>query len=194
MTAILRPDSVEVLPAPGSGGRVSLGTISYAEAGEVTLAGVGTAGSVLRAYVDGRLASEGAVGEDGRWSVALDDVAAGLYTLRIDQIAPDGRVASRVETPFQRDFPRPPRPRPGEAAPAGVPPEGAITVQPGNNLWTLARMHYGSGMRYTQILTANRALIRDPELIYPGQIFAMPAGDGTGPSRAPDGPPRPRTE
>ena len=30
-------------------------------------------------------------------------------------------------------------------------------------------------MLYTQIFTANRELIRDPDLIYPGQIFAMPA-------------------
>ena len=50
-----------------------------------------------------------------------------------------------------------------------------MTVQPGNNLWTLARTHYGSGVRYTQIFTANRDQIRDPDLIYPGQIFNMPA-------------------
>lgn len=170
-TAIVRADSVEVVPAPGSGGRVTLGSISYAEAGDVTLAGVGNAGATLRAYVDDRLASETAVGPDGRWSLALDDVAAGLYRLRIDEIAADGRVASRVETPFQRDFPTP-LPRPG--APATVPAGGTITVQPGNNLWTIAQTHYGSGVLYTQIFTANRDLIRDPELIYPGQIFAMP--------------------
>ena len=147
----------------------------------MTLAGVGTAGSTLRAYVDGRLASEGAVGEDGRWSVALDDVAAGLYTLRIDQIGPeraggepgrDARSSATIRMTAAAAA--------GRSCAHGVPPEGAITVQPGNNLWTLARMHYGSGMRYTQIFTANRALIRDPDLIYPGQIFATPAGDGTG--------------
>ena len=49
-----------------------------------------------------------------------------------------------------------------------------MTVQPGNNLWTLARTHYGSGVLYTQIFTANREQIRDPDLIYPGQIFALP--------------------
>jgi nucleoid-associated protein YgaU len=52
-----------------------------------------------------------------------------------------------------------------------------VTVQPGHNLWTLARTHYGSGVRYTQIFTANRDQIRDPDLIYPGQIFSMPAPD-----------------
>ena len=52
-----------------------------------------------------------------------------------------------------------------------------MTVQPGNNLWTLAREHYGSGVMYTQIFTANLELIRDPDLIYPGQIFRIPATD-----------------
>jgi nucleoid-associated protein YgaU len=50
----------------------------------------------------------------------------------------------------------------------------SVTVQPGHNLWTLARERYGSGIMYTQILTANRELIRDPDLIYPGQIFNLP--------------------
>ena len=193
-TAIIGPDSVEVMPAPGSGGGIALGSISYAETGDVTLAGIGTAGSAVRAYVDGRLAREAAVGDDGRWSLSLDDVAAGLYTLRIDQLAPDGKVASRVETPFQRDFPRAPPPRPGEEAVGKVPPGGSVTVQPGNNLWTLARLHYGSGVLYTQIFTANRELIRDPDRIYPGQIFAMPEVAPTGTNRIGDDPPLHRTE
>jgi nucleoid-associated protein YgaU len=172
-TAIVRGDTVEVTPtAPADAGgarRVTLGTVSYAEAGEVTLAGAGTAGAVVRAYVDDRFAEEARVAADGRWSMRLGDVAEGIYQLRIDQLADDGKVASRVETPFQRDYPRPPPPRPGRAGPIV-----SVTVQPGHNLWTLARTHYGSGVRYTQIFTANRDQIRDPDLIYPGQIFNMP--------------------
>ena len=66
------------------------------------------------------------------------------------------------------------------AAPAAAsqqrPPEvGVVTVQPGGNLWTIARLHLGSGVRYTQIFTANRDLIRDPDLIYPGQHLTPPA-------------------
>ena len=56
----LRGDSVEVLPAPrGPDAALTLASISYTEAGEVTLAGVGTAGSALRAYVDDRFAAGG---------------------------------------------------------------------------------------------------------------------------------------
>ena len=97
--------------------RVALATISYARPARSRWPGVGGAGSVLRAYVDDRFAKEAMVGSDGRWSMELGDVAAGLYTLRIDQLAPDGKVASRIETPFQRDYPRAPLPRPGQPAP-----------------------------------------------------------------------------
>ena len=174
-TVIVRNDAVEVTPPPTDAGgvrRVTLGAVSYAEGGDVTLAGAGTAGAVVRAYVDDSFAEEARVEPDGRWSMRLGDMAGGIYQLRIDQLAADGKVASRVETPFQRDYPQPPLPRPG-AAP-GAPGTVSVTVQPGHNLWTLARAHYGSGVSYTQIFTANRDQIRDPDLIYPGQIFNMP--------------------
>lgn len=180
-TAILRDGTVEVIPAapdtapPGRPRRVSLAAISYAATGDVTLAGQGTAGAVVRAYVDDTLVEEARVAPDGRWSLSLDTVATGLYRLRIDQLGADGRVASRLETPFQRDFPAAPPPRPdGAAADGTTPASTSVTVQPGASLWTIARDRYGSGTLYTQIFTANERLIRDPDLIYPGQIFALP--------------------
>ncbi len=47
-------------------------------------------------------------------------------------------------------------------------------MQPGQNLWRLARRAYGAGIRYTVIFLANRDQIRDARLIYPGQVFATP--------------------
>jgi hypothetical protein len=191
---VVRDEGVEILPPagdPSAPRRVTLGSIAYAAAGEVRLAGVGTAGAVIRIYVDDRFVREVRVAADGRWRAELDDVARGLYRLRVDQLGPGGAVVSRLETPFQRDLPppRPPTGGPAEETAAGAiaTPEGApqLTVQPGNNLWTLARNRYGSGMDYVRIYTANRDLIRDPDLIYPGQIFRMPgAADGALPSAA----------
>ena len=45
----------------------------------------------------------------------------------------------------------------------------------GNSLWRIARATLGEGIRYTVIYEANRERIRDPNLIYPGQIFSIPA-------------------
>jgi nucleoid-associated protein YgaU len=49
-----------------------------------------------------------------------------------------------------------------------------FVVQPGNSLWRIARRSYGEGLRYTVIYEANKDHIRDPDLIYPGQVFVIP--------------------
>lgn len=53
-----------------------------------------------------------------------------------------------------------------------------VIIQPGDNLWTIARNLYGKGIRYTVIYEANKDQIRDPDLIYPGQIFTTPKPPG----------------
>ena len=44
----------------------------------------------------------------------------------------------------------------------------------GDSLWRISSHHYGNGIRYKQIYAANASQIRDPKLIYPGQIFVLP--------------------
>jgi nucleoid-associated protein YgaU len=51
---------------------------------------------------------------------------------------------------------------------------GRIIIQPGNNLWNISRVIYGQGLSYTTIYQANKQQIRNPDLIYPGQIFQTP--------------------
>lgn len=51
---------------------------------------------------------------------------------------------------------------------------GIVTVQPGYTLWAIAKSNYGSGLLYVKVFEANRAQIRDPNLIYPGQVFSVP--------------------
>ena len=54
---------------------------------------------------------------------------------------------------------------------------GHVIIRRGDNLWTIARRVYGEGLRYTQIYEANANQIRDPDLIYPGQVFDLPGSD-----------------
>ncbi|MGB3313128.1 MAG: LysM peptidoglycan-binding domain-containing protein [Albidovulum sp.] len=49
-----------------------------------------------------------------------------------------------------------------------------VTVQPGFSLWRIARENYGDGVLYVKVFEANKDLIRNPDLIYPGQIFTIP--------------------
>jgi nucleoid-associated protein YgaU len=53
----------------------------------------------------------------------------------------------------------------------------SLIVQPGNSLWRIARHSYGAGGRYGVIYSANRDRIGDPDLIYPGQVFTLPAAN-----------------
>ncbi|MDP3339763.1 LysM peptidoglycan-binding domain-containing protein [Frigidibacter sp.] len=52
-----------------------------------------------------------------------------------------------------------------------------VTVQPGFTLWAIATQNYGDGFAYVRVYEANRAQIRDPDLIYPGQVFTVPEKD-----------------
>jgi nucleoid-associated protein YgaU len=114
-------------------------------------------------YLDNGLLAAARAGSDGAWRIIVErPVAPGLYTLRVDEMAGD-KVIARLEFPFQR------------ADPKEIESETLlVVVQPGNSLWRLARRTLGEGTRYTVIYQANRERIRDPDLIYPGQVFEVP--------------------
>lgn len=57
---------------------------------------------------------------------------------------------------------------------AGADGRRVVIVKQGDNLWNIARAAYGEGFRYTTIYRANRKQIRDPDWIYPGQVFRVP--------------------
>lgn len=67
---------------------------------------------------------------------------------------------------------------PAEQAAAQQPQgPGRVVIQPGNNLWQISRVIYGQGIQYTVIYEANKDQIRDPDLIYPGQILDTPGSN-----------------
>jgi phage tail protein X len=52
---------------------------------------------------------------------------------------------------------------------------GVHVVQPGDTLWAIAKKYYGNGAQYTKIYNANKSIIKNPNLIYPGQKLVIPA-------------------
>jgi nucleoid-associated protein YgaU len=133
-----------------------------------------------------------------------EGVAPGNYRVRLDEVEPSsGAVRARAEVPFNvpdtvvtasvpAQATASKRPdsaaaqQPQLAAAATVLPDGGspstvvvpkivtTTVSRGDNLWRLSRLTYGAGARYAVIYKANRAQIRNPNLIYPGQILVLP--------------------
>ncbi len=60
---------------------------------------------------------------------------------------------------------------------AVVPEISTASVHRGDSLWRISRKIFGRGIRYTLIYAANAGQIRDPNLIYPGQVFVLPKAD-----------------
>jgi nucleoid-associated protein YgaU len=163
-----------ILQAPGrlsADGTLALMTVSYDETGEVLLSGEAPPGVPVRIYVDNRPAALVVGDAKGTWSSGLGEaLKPGTYTLRLDQLDAKGQPVARLETPFTRV---------SEPPVEGNLQVDYVVVQPGNSLWRIARRLSGKGVDYVHIHGANQAQIRDPDLIYPGQVFEIPARLGS---------------
>lgn len=51
------------------------------------------------------------------------------------------------------------------------------TVAKGDTLGKIAKQYYGNAMKYPVIFEANKPMLKDPNLIYPGQVLRIPALD-----------------
>ncbi|WP_114965185.1 LysM peptidoglycan-binding domain-containing protein [Alkalilacustris brevis] len=181
--AVLLADQggVRVIQAPGGGtappevlANVVIDTISYSPEGDVQLSGRARGDGAVRLYLDNEVLDTVEIAEDGGWRSALPQIDTGVYTLRADELAATGEVVSRFETPFQREDPALLAGLAAAESGDDAPRAEIVTVQPGFTLWGISRRTYGRGILYVQVFEANRDLIRDPHLIYPGQVFNLP--------------------
>lgn len=161
--------ATEVLQEPrddGVGmGPLSLETIDYDEQGAVIFAGKAEAGRVVQLFANGQFVGQTTASAEGRWRMTAT-MPPGVYTLHVIQLDENGRPAFAIELPFER------------ASLSDIElRDGKVIVQPGNSLWRIARRAYGRGVQYTIIYEANADQIRDPDLIYPGQIFDVPPAE-----------------
>ena len=143
--------------------QLTLDRIKYSENGTAILYGRARTDMNVMVYLNNEFKMKTIPGKDGSWDIDLGIISPGLYKLRIDETTINGDVKFRIETPFKQEtkelldkmFTK------------------AITVQPGNSLWRIARRIYGRGIMYLDIYNKNSHLIKDPDLIYPGQIFSL---------------------
>ncbi|NUH64740.1 LysM peptidoglycan-binding domain-containing protein [Sulfitobacter sp. S0837] len=150
---------------------VALDTIGYSDQGDVQLAGRAQPETrEVRVYLNNDAIISLPVDAQGRWRGDLPNVDEGIYTLRVDELSEGGDVTSRVETPFKRESPQ----TLAQASAGLTGPLGVVTVQKGDTLWAISRERYGDPFLYVKVFEANSDNIRDPDLIYPGQVFDLP--------------------
>ena len=155
----------EVLQKPGAQDVFGVDSVDYG-GGNLTISGHAKPGHAVQLYIDNHFIGRTITDAANRWRLTPQtDIAPGTYTLRADMLDERAQVLARRELPFQRAEP---------ADTENLAPGSFVVVQPGNSLWRLAERTYGKGLRFHMIYEANEKLIRDPNLIYPGQVFRLP--------------------
>lgn len=159
---LVQPHTAAGLPKSAD---LSVSTLDYDDSGYVTVSGLAAPGTVVRAYVNDRMVAEGRAASDGRWRLKpADPIGQGKHLLRLDRIATDGKPVARLELPFDRVV----------VAPVSSTDGRRLHIVKGDNLWNIAQAHYGAGWRHTVIFAANKDQVKNPHLIYPGQILSLP--------------------
>lgn len=156
-------ENVTVLQAPAAQieAPVDIQSVNYADG---TLVIRGRAGNPGRVNVYADNVFLGNVWADGDWTLRLDRrlTPGQKYMIRADQVDGKGKVTARVEVPFEIE-------KGMETA-----RRRRIRIVKGDCLWSIAKQLYGSGFAYVTIYQANKNQIRDPDLIYPNQVFVLP--------------------
>jgi hypothetical protein len=198
VVALMTPDQPSVVlskpEAPeASGDAVVVETVEAEPSGKkLYVTGRSSPRASVRLYLNESYQGSTVADASGRFAFTTlrDNVGpANGYRVRLDEVdRSSGSVRSRAEVPFMPppvvaavsppnvDAPASPARTPAGAAGSAVaPPKGiSMTVTRGDTLWRISRAAYGDGARYTVIYDANHIQIRNPDKIYPGQIFIIP--------------------
>jgi nucleoid-associated protein YgaU len=122
---------------------------------------------------------------DGKQATSTQSVAVALDVAGSSSGALNSRTEARFDSPDKAAANRQPphataavnaTPASDGGSSSAVPVSGVATtiVSRGDSLWRISRANYGDGTRYSAVYKANRDQIRNPNLIYPGQILAVP--------------------
>ena len=162
---------------------------------KVFVAGSGQPNRDVRVYLDNQLVGEAKTDAKGRWLLETEgEVKPGEVAVRADQVTTgEGEVTARAEVTFEKVADEAIILRPvalsgeagsgsGASGDAGTRQIPSVIIRTGDNLWTISQRRYGDGVRYTTIYQANKDQIRNPDLIYPGQVFMIPEGDRNWPA------------
>ena len=143
---------------------IQIDTIDYGATGDVIIKGRANADGRVRVSIKDGTPIESPI-TDGAWQVSLPDVAVGEHGLLVEALDETNTITATIDSTLNR------------VSPQTADGNRQVTIQAGDHLWALAYESYGDGLRYLQIFEANKELIQNPDLIFPGQIFNIPQID-----------------
>jgi hypothetical protein len=162
------PKKLVTLSAP------SFDVVTVAPDGTAVIAGRAAPGSVVRVLEGSEALGEVVADRRGEWVLIPDrPLTAGGRRLTLRSTVGQGPVVASAETVFV-NVPHAPSAPAGPPSAVALPAGRAYIVQRGNSLWRIARQFLGAGIHYLAIYSTNLGQIRDPDLIYPGQVFKLP--------------------
>jgi nucleoid-associated protein YgaU len=197
-----QPDTSKRTP-----GTVIVEAVEIDPEGKFHASGRARPGAAVRLYLNEAFVASATTAGDGRFAFTINEgIGPGNYRVRLDEVESNsGVVHARAEVPFNVPATAVTGSAPARAAAAKSP--GMVTGKPqlaaagpvlpddvspaavvvpkivttkvsrGDSLWRISQLSYGLGTRYATIYEANRGQIRNPNLIYPGQIFVIPTQD-----------------
>ncbi|NTS30044.1 LysM peptidoglycan-binding domain-containing protein [Phyllobacterium sp. BT25] len=166
------------------------------EGNKIFIAGTSEPGSTVKLYANDDPLGTTKTAPNGRFLLqTVQELAVGDYIIRAEMMGRDGMtIIARAAVPFKREAGERVAAiadsSPGDSATGAVPQgtdpaaqnseaplknvDGSVIIRRGDNLWRISRRTYGAGVRYTTIYLANKEQIRNPNKIFPGQVFTLP--------------------
>jgi LysM domain len=187
VVALMAPDRPSVVlskpAAPDGAGSssaaVMVDTVETEPGGKLFVSGRSSPRAAVRLYLNDSYQASTTAAANGRF--AFTTVNEGIrpgsdYRVRLDEVDPgSGTIRSRAEVPFEAASVAGAGPPPADLLAAATTPKALTAiVSRGDSLWRISRAAYGDGARYTVIYDANHGQIRNPDRIYPGQVFVLP--------------------
>ena len=156
---------------------VSIDAVTTGADGAMAISGRASGGGFIRLYADNSELATVQVDALGNWRAMMPRDLPPRFMMRVDQLDPDANVIARNEIEVTRETREQLDGLLVEEVRAGDAGSVVVTVQKGFTLWAIAREEYGDGRLYVKVFEANREQIRDPDLIYPGQVFTVPVSE-----------------
>ncbi len=184
------PDTDESLPA--------FDIARIERTGDAVIAGTATPGAIVELLRNGEPHDRTVADKSGQFVMVPPRLPAGDYELNVpetvgknrsapDQVFGSAQARQSSQPPSQmakrQDMAVSQPPRLAAATPLSdggspstlvLPRTATTVVSRGDSLWRISRNTYGAGIRYAVVYKANQNQIRNPDRIYPGQVFVLP--------------------